>query len=134
MKKMIILSAVFLTQLWASAQLNTSIPERINNKELGLQFKQESKNLNRAGFILLGAGIASFAIGLSMFNEDLNSTPGLVLGAAGLIMVPASIPCFIIAGSKNRKGRMLLQKEKAPLTYRGNANKGITSLSLAINF
>lgn len=93
---------------------------------LGLEYKERSKNGKTAGFIMLGAGIICFATGGSMISSNfLDENPeGMTLAYAGAGLVLGSIPVFIFSGINKRKSRLLLQKSTSANYYRsGNTQQ-----------
>lgn len=70
--------------------------------ELKVKYAQKSKSLNTTGWILLGTGTAMVTIGAIQFEKNFSifnngGEAEAILMVAGVPVVLASIPCFIVA-------------------------------------
>jgi hypothetical protein len=133
MRRIIIITGFLFVYGTANAQMEVALPGTISKEKLSQQFKSEGRRLKTTGLVLLAVGAGLYAFGSSQFKNDWGSSGSMVLGLAGLAMVPASIPCFIIGGNRTRKARLLMQNEEAPLFLRKDNGKNIRGLSLAVN-
>ena len=70
-------------------------------------YSSKHKKLKRTGFILLGVGVVASITGIIIASSnDVYAGVGLfLLGTAPMI---ASIPVFVIAGSKKRKAKAVV--------------------------
>ncbi len=118
MRKIVLLICITALQLASMGQVIDTTSHETN---LGFEYAQRSKNGRVAGFILLGVGSAATYLGTKTMLSNLFSGGHEGEGAAitGALMVVASIPVFIIAGSNKRKSMLHLRQSKVK-TYTGN--------------
>lgn len=98
-----------IPQFSSGQELETSSYE--SKQEMYEYYSSNQRKLKKTGFILLGAGVASMAVGYTVaVNSSLDDfEPGMLLTTVGYMSVTASIPLFIIAGSNKRKAKALVQ-------------------------
>lgn len=107
--------SVFLVLLFAFEMVNSQViePNPINpQQEMYNFYSAKQKKLNKAGFILLGAGVG-LTVGGIVIAANADGWDGVGSGAlmflVGGMSTIASIPVFIIAGSNNRKAKTYLE-------------------------
>jgi len=84
-----------------------------SSKTLFDLYTKRHKTFNTVGWSLLGTGSALIIIGLAEASSGNLFSPsfdtGAALGSLGVVMVLGSLPCFIIAGSNEKKAILQLR-------------------------
>ena len=110
MVRILLISLVLLfTFQLAQSQVTDSLTVK-SKQEMYDFYSSKHKKLKRTGFILLGVGVVASITGIliasTQDSNDVYAGVGLfLLGTAPMI---ASIPVFVIAGSKKRKSKAVL--------------------------
>ena len=132
MKKVIIGLILLSFMSNINAQV-TQDPRTINHAddiELGKYYKKKARNLNIAGWAMLGGGISMMLLSGSVVYEDGDAAYGLAL--AGTISTVGSIPMFIMGAKNKGRAEILLRSSNIPLSF--DAGKNIPVKSVGIGF
>ncbi|MEP6711099.1 MAG: hypothetical protein ABJA37_01725 [Ferruginibacter sp.] len=98
------------------------------------EYLQKSKSQKTAAWILLGSGVALFAVA-SPGNASFSTTAVLAVG--GIVATLSSIPLFIAAGRNKRKAMnasAYLKFENGLCLQTGTAANTYPAVSITINF
>ncbi|HEY8783002.1 MAG TPA: hypothetical protein VIM16_15355 [Mucilaginibacter sp.] len=127
----LIVTFLLSIQLVAAQKADTAMIH--SSKTLYDLYMQRHKRLNTAGWVLLGSGAGMIIIGVvDLSSGDIFSsgfTTGALLFSLGSVAALVSIPCFIIAGSSERKAILQLKSGYVPGAYKFN----YVGLALKIN-
>ncbi len=122
------------TQL-LQAQKADSAAAASQQKMYDYYWQKHNKNAT-TGWVLLGVGLTSFAVGLSLINSasgiDDITVSSVVLAGSGIVEMLVSIPFFISAGNNKRKSRLALKKETVSFGNKYLPNSGYTAFSISL--
>lgn len=116
MKKLTLFIAIALIFQSTQGQVTDSVSTD-TNQEMYEFLMTKSKKQNKAGLIMLGAGVVSSIGGIIIANQsddwsDAEFASGTLLLTAGLLTTVSSIPVLIVAGSNKKKAEAYVQLQK----------------------
>lgn len=132
MKKLLfVLSlSLFLSNINAQVTQDPKMYNRADDIELGKHYKKKAKNLNIAGWAMLGGGISMLVASSYVVWES--EYGGTALALAGTISTVGSVPMFI-AGAKNKgRAEILLRSSNIPLSFDPGKNIPVKSVGIGI--
>jgi hypothetical protein len=133
---------VFLVLLFAFEMTNAQeVEPQLTNQQQEMYnfYNAQHKKLKKTGFILLGAGAGLFVVGAIVLADttgqgDKAVGNGFLMLTVGGLSAIASIPVFIISGSRNRKAKAYLEAGTASMGNITFDNSRHASIGLKITF
>jgi hypothetical protein len=142
MKKLLVLTATILLFCTPHYGQIDSMPVKKIDVKLAEHFHHKSTQERKAGFILLGGGVAVGAIAVAIFPKDIDLYSGSIGTAAfswllftvGAAAVITSLPMFIASAINGHKARILINRERVELSPQLKTSQWQMKTGLAISF